>query len=100
MYTKPLTRQAVVTSDHADDLSAIRRLLTAAAINSRYCMKLLHDPVQAVQDGFGGEQFHLSEMTLCLMAPIRAASLPDFIHRLNENLSYQLIPLDYTLADH
>jgi hypothetical protein len=100
MYTIPLTRQTVVTSDHTDDLRVIRRLLTAAAINSRYCMKLLHDPVQAVQEGFGGEQFHLSEITISSMSSIRAASLPDFIHRLNESLSHQLIPLDYSLADH
>ena len=100
MDTKPLTRHTVLTSDHADDLRAIRRLLTAAAINSGYCMKLLHEPGQAVQEGFGGEQFHLSEMTINLMSSIHAASLSDFIHRLNEGLSHQLIPLDYSLANH
>jgi hypothetical protein len=99
VYTKSLTRQTVVTSDHADDLKVIRRLLTAAAINSHYCMKLLQDPIQAVQEGFGGEQFHLSDMTIRSMSSIRAASLADFIHRLNEGLSYQLIPLEYSLAD-
>jgi hypothetical protein len=96
MHTKPLTTHQPITAlDPSADLSALRRFLTAAAINRPYCEKLLADPARAVRDGFGGEQFFLSESTINLLTSIRAASLPEFIHKLNGSLSWRLIPEEY-----
>jgi hypothetical protein len=91
MFTKPLTRQAITTPDLSKDMSAIRRLLVAAAISPRFCTGLLRDPGNAVQSGFGGEQFQISESTLSLLTSIQVSSLPDFIQQLDKNLSNKLL---------
>lgn len=91
MFTKPLTRQTIVTHDLSDDINAIHRLLVAAAINKRFCAALLHNPAHAVESGFGGERFQLSERTLDLMTSIRVSTLPDFVQQLDESLSKRLL---------
>lgn len=94
MFTKPLTRQTLATHDLSKDMSAINRLLIAAAINPRFCMGLLHDPGKAIRAGFGGEQFQISEPTMNLMSSIRVSSLPDFAQQLDRSLSHQLLATD------
>ena len=91
MFTKPLTRQTITTPDLSKDISAIRRLLMAAAISPRFCAGLLQNPRHAVQTGFGGEQFSISEATLSLLTSIQVSSLPDFIQQLDKNLSNKLL---------
>jgi hypothetical protein len=91
MFTKPFTRQTITTPDLSKDMSAIRRLLTAAAISPRFCAGLLHNPGAAVQSGFGGEQFQISESTMGLLTSIQVSSLPDFIQQLDTNLSNKLL---------
>lgn len=97
MFTKPLTRQSLVATELSNEISIIRRLLTAAAISPRFCAALLNDPGRTVQKGFGGEQFHLSESTKIQLASIRASTLPEFIQLLDEGLSNHLLPADYSL---
>jgi hypothetical protein len=99
MFTKPLTRQPLITTELSNEISVIRRMLTAAAISPRFCATLLDDPGQAIQKGFGGEQFHLSESTIIQLASIRAVTLPEFIQRLDECLSNHLLPADYSLKN-
>jgi hypothetical protein len=99
MFTKSLTRQPLLTTELSTEISIIRRLLTAAAISPRFCATLLNDPDRALQNGFGGEQFHLSESIRIQLVSIRAATLPEFIHRLDENLSNHLLPADYSLKN-
>lgn len=99
MFTKPLTRQPLITAELSNEISAIRRMLTAAAISPRFCATLLDDPGRAMQKGFGGEQFQLSESTKIQLASIRAATLPEFIQRLDESLSNHLLPADYSLKN-
>jgi len=91
MYTKPLTRQTVTTVDVSDDVSVIGRLLIAAAINPRFCAKLLNDPENAVRGGFGGEQFHVTGETMKVMASIRESTLPEFVQRLDSGLGNRLL---------
>lgn len=99
MFTKPLTRQPLITTELSNEISVIRRMLTAAAISPRFCATLLDDPSRAMQKGFGGEQFKLSESTIIQLASIRAATLPEFIQRLDEHLSNHLLPADYSLKN-
>lgn len=99
MFTKPLTRQPLVTTELSNEISIIRRLLTAAAISPRFCATLLDDPDRAIQNGFGGEQFHLSESIRIQLVSIRVATLAEFIQRLDENLSNHLLPADYSLKN-
>jgi hypothetical protein len=87
MFTKPLIRQPIATVDMSKDTDSISRLLVAAAINPRFCAALLTDPQRALQAGFGGESFPLSQMTLDGLVSIRASTLPEFILKLNEVLA-------------
>ena len=91
MYTKPLTRQTVTTVDVTDDVNVIGRLLIAAAINPRFCAKLLNDPENAVRGGFGGEQFHITGETMKVIISIRESSLPGFIQQLDSSLGNRLL---------
>ena len=91
MFTKPLTRQAIASPDLSKDMSAIRRLLVAAAISPRFCAGLLHDPGHTVQTGFGGEKFQISESTMSLLSSIRVSTLPEFIQQLDRDLSNKLL---------
>lgn len=90
MDTQPLTRQPITSLDPSDDLGVIRRLLVAAAISPQFCLALLDNPGRAVRDGFGGEAFLLSAWTAERLSSIRAATLTEFILRLNDSLSNQL----------
>jgi hypothetical protein len=87
MFTKPLTRHPITTLDPSNDTDSIARLLVAAAINPRFCAALLTDPQQAVQTGFGGEDFPLSQTALDRLVSIRASTLPEFVGHLNEVLA-------------
>ena len=96
MYTKPLTYPSIAAVDISADISAIRRLLVAAAISPRFCESLLGNPGDAVRHGFAGERFQLSESTLTLLSSIRASSLPEFTFLLDKNLSNHLLTSAYT----
>ncbi|RPI93223.1 MAG: hypothetical protein EHM40_10550 [Chloroflexi bacterium] len=87
MFTKPLTRQPIAALDTTKDTDSISRLLVAAAINPRFCATLLADPQHALQAGFGGERFPLSQTISDRLVSIRASTLPEFVYQLNEVLS-------------
>lgn len=90
MFTKSLVQQPVKVSDSFDDVSSINRLLAAAAINPHFKNRLLENPKQALNGGFGGEQFHLSQPTLELLVSVQASTLSEFVCKLNEKLSNRL----------
>lgn len=87
MFTKPLTRQPIATLEASKDTDSISRLLVAAAINPRFCASLLADPQHALQAGFGGEGFPLSQTVLNRLVGIQASTLPEFVLKLNEALA-------------
>ena len=94
MYTKPLVQHPIASVDFSAELSTLRRLVTAAAISAQFCDALLGDPGATVRGGFGGEYFLLSESTMKMLVGVRATTLPEFIHRLDEKLSYRLLRVD------
>ena len=94
MYTNSLVQQSITSLDVASDLSAIRRLLIAAAISPQFCVSLLVDPNGTVRRGFGGELFLLSEPTMNLLTSVRAANLQEFIYLLDEKLSNRLLGVE------
>ncbi len=95
MYTKPLTYPSIAAVDISADLSAIRRLLVAAAISPRFRESLLSNPGHAVHQGFAGERFPLSESTFTVVSAIQASSLPEFTALLDKNLSNHLLTPAY-----
>ena len=90
MFTKPLIKQPVTISDFSADMTSINRLLVAAAISPRFRSSLLADPGSALKAGFGGEYFPFSQQTQNLLISIQASTLPDFVSKLDEKLSYRL----------
>jgi hypothetical protein len=86
MITGTLRSHTIQVSDYSDDLSALRRLLVAAAISSQFRTTLLENPGSAVRQGYGGETFLLSDSTLGLVSSIQASNLAEFIQRMNENI--------------
>ena len=90
MFTKPLVKQSATISDLSADMASINRLLAAAAISSRFRSRLLADPGNALEAGFGGEYFPLSQLTQNLVVSVQASTLPDFVRKLDEKLSYRL----------
>jgi hypothetical protein len=91
MYTKPLAKQVITTVHVSNDVSEIGRLLLAAALSPQFCERLLNDPEDAVEGGFGSERFHITEGTLKIMAAIREITLPDFIRQLDSGLGNRLL---------
>lgn len=85
MITKTISNPSIKTLSHVDDLSTLRRLLVAAAINLNFRANLLRDPEGAIRLGFGGETFHLSDSALRLVSTIQASSLGEFIQQVNED---------------
>ena len=90
MFTKPLVQPSIAVTDSSKDIASINRLLAAAAISPRFRSRLLADPGQAIQAGFGGEQFPLSRPVWETLISIQAASMPDFACKLNEKLPHRL----------
>lgn len=58
------------------------RLLAAAVVSPRFCRLLLEDPARALEEGYQGEEFLLSDQELALFQSIRADSLADFADQL------------------
>ena len=74
---------------HQKDESRIQRereysrIMTAAVISERFCKLLLSNPELAIKNGFNGEAFHLAAEESRRISAIRAASLAEFAHQMN-----------------
>lgn len=71
----------------------MNRLLAAALISSQFCNLLLKDPARALQQGFAGEHFTLSNDEQNFILSLRAGSLQEFVAHVCEHLSAR-----YTVA--
>ena len=83
IYTKtvqvPLSLEVRQSSD---DHLELNRLLAAAVVSGEFCRLLLDDPALALEDGYQGELFLLSEEERALILSIRANSLTDLAREL------------------
>jgi hypothetical protein len=66
------------TEDHLD----LFRLLAAAIVNPSFCQQLLIDPKQAIDNGYQGETFNLSDNERYLLLFIHADSLADLARQI------------------
>ncbi len=57
---------------------AISRLISAAVVDPTFRKLLLSKPEKAIQSGYNGETFDLTEYDRTLLSSIQASSLPDF----------------------
>ena len=95
LHREVLTRRTIPVSTRFDhekivNKKEVSRLITAAVINKGFRNLLLSDPLQAIQEGFQGETFHLKDVERDIILSINAKSLADFAQQLlayyvNEN---------------
>ena len=88
MTSKTILNTLLTSTQTEADLASLRRLLVAASISPSYCRSLLNNPVQSIHSGFGGEHFALSETTIEIISGIRAKTLAEFIHSINEKIPF------------
>ncbi|HNK62991.1 MAG TPA: hypothetical protein PKL78_08055 [Anaerolineales bacterium] len=62
--------------------NGLSRVFAAAVVNRQFCQFLLQDPAHALQNGYMGETFQLSDEERVLLVSIRAESLPDLARKL------------------
>jgi hypothetical protein len=68
----------IVPSDHTE----LSRLLAAAVVNTQFKTLLLDNPEFALENGYLGESFQLTEEERALLVSIRAGTLPDLAKQL------------------
>lgn len=82
MQTNMIGTQHGTTYLHGRTDTELNRLLCAAVVNTRFCERLLADPVKAAAQGYCGETFILSKDNICRLSAIRASNLADFAAQL------------------
>ena len=73
---------ALVYKPAASDRAELSRLLATAVVNRQFCQQLLNDPDTALQNGYQGEPFLLTQEEQALILSIRADSLTDLAQQL------------------
>ncbi len=81
IYTKTLQIPLEI-QQAPDDHLELNRLLAAAIVNPQFCLRLLEDPIQALQEGSQGDYFYLSEEEHALILSIRADTITDLSREL------------------
>ena len=71
-----------VSSDYAPNREVIK-LLTAAVVSKAFCQMLLTNPAQALEDGYNGMRFALSNQDKELVLSIQAKSLSELASQIN-----------------
>jgi hypothetical protein len=83
IYTKTLQVPIYIdVQPTADDHLEMNRMLAAAVVSHQFCRLLIDDPASALQNGYQGKTFLLSEEERALILSIRADSLADLAREL------------------
>lgn len=61
----------------------VSKLLTAAVVSKAFCQLLLTNPAQALEDGYNGMRFALSNQEKELLLSIRAKSLSELASQMS-----------------
>lgn len=64
----------------------LSRMFAAAVVNRQFCELLLNDPCEALQKGYLGEIFMLTQYENELIVSIKAKSLADLARQINKSL--------------
>lgn len=66
--------------------SGLHRLFTAAIVNSQFREKLLREPKMALEGGYLGQAFALTDQEKTIISNVRARDLTDFAQKVNQAL--------------
>src|SRR3989304_2080863 len=81
---------SLMVSPPVEDLLEISRLLAAAVVNPSFCRLLLVDPEMAIENGYHGETFLISDAIRYQFVSINANSLAELagqiVHEIGQGL--------------
>ncbi len=80
----------LMVSPSMEDHLELSRLLAAAIVNPSFCHLLLVDPKQAIDNGYQGETFLLSDATRYLLLLVHADSLVELAQQIAQTFSMGL----------
>jgi hypothetical protein len=66
--------------------SGLHRLLAAAIVNSQFREVLLSEPEMALEGGYLGQAFSLTDQEKAVISTVRAKDLTDFAQKVNQAL--------------
>jgi hypothetical protein len=89
---------SMTVSPSMEDHLELSRLLAAAVVNPSFCSQLLVDPQAAIDNGFRGESFFLSDAERYSVLSIHADSLADFARQIIQACGLDLHPSQPTFA--
>lgn len=87
MLTSLIFKQRVALRGNGSDFCEINRVLAAAVVSQKFCALLLSNPARAVEQGYAGQQFLLSDVEYDLVLSARGCSLQEFAQRIGETIS-------------
>ncbi|MBL8062335.1 MAG: hypothetical protein JNK32_04905 [Anaerolineales bacterium] len=67
--------------------SGLNRMFAAAVVNRQFCEMLLKNPQEAIQKGYLGETFSLTQEECALLASIKAKTLSDLARQVYQSQS-------------
>jgi len=70
----------------AVERSGLHRLLAAAIVNSQFREVLLSEPEMALEGGYLGQTFSLTDQEKAVISNVRAKDLTDFAQQVNQAL--------------
>jgi hypothetical protein len=79
-----------MVSPTLDDHLELSRLLAAAVVNPSFCHLLLVNPQQAIENGYQGETFLLSDVERYLLLFIQVGTLADLARQIAQSLGMGL----------
>ena len=85
----PFTYQTTLPRNHTSSpkiSSGLSQVFAAAVVNQQFCNVLLQDPSIALQKGYMGQTFSLSQEEKDLIISIQANSLSDLAKQVNRSL--------------
>jgi hypothetical protein len=87
MITKTLVQPLSIIMPTVKGIGCeLNRLLAAAVVNDRFQKMLLDHPEKALQEGYQGESFFLTQDEYDLVLSTRASTLKDFAAQLIQTL--------------
>ena len=82
-HTTHQTQQVQVKVSSIAASNGLSRLFAAAVVSRQFCKMLLEDPVTALQNGYLGETFKLTDEEHNLLISIHAENLADLARHVN-----------------
>lgn len=89
---------SMMVSPSLEDHNELSRLLAAAVVSPSFCDQLLVDPKLAIENGYQGESFLLSEAERYLLLFIHADSLAELASQICQALGLGLNTHSYSYA--